>query len=339
MFTKLLVPVLLVASSAVIPVWSLPARLSPNRVAARDDQGDSNSTQCDGNNSTVQSVAYLDDTASRFPDLVYLAEGNQDFRSAVVNSSNPNLLQDLTTNGQHPEYLFLGCSDSRVSEGTIFSAPPGALFTQRNIGNQFQPIDNNAISVLSYGVQSLGVGHIIVMGHYGCGGVAAAMLPKPNTTGDPSGSSVQSWINPIRFTYMNSTRPEIVSYREANENKTAVDPPKFGDPAFRALVEENVKGSVFNMVISPMMQQHWGAYIAQEQAQNSTTPSARRRRNSDSSAPLKPVYVHGFVYDISTGYVTDLEISFGPHGPVSQAPPQEAVKRAVDEHARGHLHL
>jgi carbonic anhydrase len=97
-------------------------------------------------------------------------------------------------------------SDSRVSEGTIFSAPPGALFTQRNIANQFKPNDNNAISVLSYGVHNLGVGHIILMGHYGCGGVAAAMQPRPDTTNDPSQSSVQDWINPIRYTYSNSSR-------------------------------------------------------------------------------------------------------------------------------------
>jgi carbonic anhydrase len=97
-------------------------------------------------------------------------------------------------------------SDSRVSEGTIFSAPPGALFTQRNIANQFKPNDNNAISVLSHGVHNLGVGHIILMGHYGCGGVAAAMQPRPDTTNDPSRSSVQDWINPIRYTYLNSSR-------------------------------------------------------------------------------------------------------------------------------------
>lgn len=105
MFTKLFVPVLLV-SSAVIPAFSLPA---PSRILARDNQGNNNSTLSNGNGTTSQNVAYLNDTASRFPDLVYLAEGNQDFRSAVANSSNPNLLQDLTTNGQHPEYLFLGC--------------------------------------------------------------------------------------------------------------------------------------------------------------------------------------------------------------------------------------
>lgn len=336
MFMKSFVPVLLAISSAVIPAFSLPAPSLPRHVFSRDNQGDDNNTQGDGNSTTSQNVVYLNDTAARFPDLVYLAEGNQDFRSAVANSSNPNLLQDLTTNGQHPEYLFLGCSDSRVSEGTIFSAPPGAFFTQRNIANQFQPTDNNAISVLSYGVQSLGIGHIIVMGHYGCGGVQAAMLPRPNTTGDPAGCSVQSWINPIRYTYLNSSRPEIVAFREANRDQTNIDPPKFDNPAFRALVEENVKDSVFNILISPTMQQHWNAYIAQEQGQNSTSTPTRRDSNSGA---LKPVYVHGFVYDISTGYVTDLQVSFGPHGPVSQAPPQDAVKRAVDQLARGHVHL
>jgi len=213
----------------------------------------------------------------------------------------------------------------------IFSAPPGALFSQRNIANQFQPIDNNAISVLSYGVQSLGVGHIIVMGHYGCGGVQAAMLLRPNTTNDYAGSSVQSWINPIRHTFLNSSRPEILSYREANKDKTEIDPPALDDPAYRALVEENVKDSVFNIVVSPVMEQHWTAYAAQEQTQNDTSSSAHRR--ADSGATLKPVYVHGFVYDTTTGEVIDLGISFGPDGHTSQVPPQDAVKRAVDRHA------
>lgn len=215
MFMKLFIPVLLVVSSAVTPAFSLPFRT----VIARDDK-----------NSTVQVAVPLSDTATRFPDMTPLAEGNQVFRSEVANSSNPNLLEDLATNGQSPNFLFLGCrfvllsdlivsvadplhsslvtsfSDSRVSEGTIFNAQPGTIFTQRNIANQFQPVDNNAISVLSYGVQSLGVGHVIVMGHYGCGGVKAAMLPKPNTTDDFSGNSVQGWINPIRYTFANSSR-------------------------------------------------------------------------------------------------------------------------------------
>ena len=108
MFTKLFVPVLLVVSPAVTSVFSLPAPAS--NVFARDDHEDKNSTQGNGNNSTtVQKVMHLNDTAARFPDLGYLAEGNQYFRSAVQNSSNPDLLKGLAENGQHPEYLFLGC--------------------------------------------------------------------------------------------------------------------------------------------------------------------------------------------------------------------------------------
>ena len=94
MFMKLFVPVLLVASSAVTPAFSLPFR----NVVARDDK-----------NSTVQAAVPLSDTATRFPEMASLAKGNQVFRSAVGNSTNPNLLKDLATNGQFPGFLFLGC--------------------------------------------------------------------------------------------------------------------------------------------------------------------------------------------------------------------------------------
>lgn len=83
---------------------------------------------------------------------------------------------------------------------------PEPLFTQRNIANRFQSTDDDAIGILSGGVQALGIGHAIVMGHYGCVGIQAAVLPRPDTTDDFSGNSVQSWINPIRYTCLNSSR-------------------------------------------------------------------------------------------------------------------------------------
>lgn len=86
--------------------------------------------------------------------------------------------------------------------------------------------------------------------------------------------------------------PEIISWREANKNKTTVDHPAIDDPAFRALVEENVKGSVFNIVASPAMRQHWTAYIAQEKSQNDTSSTPQRRADVPKT-DLKPVYVHG----------------------------------------------
>lgn len=96
-------------------------------------------------------------------------------------------------------------SDSRSSEGTIFSALPGELFTERNIANVYTGSDLNAVATIAYGVTALKVGHIIVMGHYGCGGVQASILNKPDHL-DNAGASVQQWIEPIRSLYQNSTR-------------------------------------------------------------------------------------------------------------------------------------
>ena len=90
--------------------------------------------------------------------------------------------------------------------------------------------------------------------------------------------------------------PEIVSYRQANGNNSSFGFPTFDDPAFRALVEENVKGSVSNIVNSTQMQQHWNAYIAQNgtnTTQNGTNTTTPTRRSTNSTAPLKPVYVYG----------------------------------------------
>ena len=96
-------------------------------------------------------------------------------------------------------------SDSRVSEGTIFSPPPGILFTERNIANQYAAGDLNAIAIVAYGVTELKVDHVVVMGHYGCGGVQASILDKFDLL-DRAGEAVQAWIDPIRSLYHNSTR-------------------------------------------------------------------------------------------------------------------------------------
>lgn len=93
-----------------------------------------------------------------------------------------------------------------MSEGTIFNADPGTLFTERNIANRFVSNDINAVSVLSYAVSELGVEHVIVMGHYGCGGVGASILARPTEDVSYADDAVQNWIEPVRQIFQTSTR-------------------------------------------------------------------------------------------------------------------------------------
>ncbi|KAJ2914447.1 hypothetical protein MD484_g5975, partial [Candolleomyces efflorescens] len=186
--------------------------------------------------------------------------------------------------------ITLWCSDSRVSEGTVFKAQPGTLFTERNIANRFSPDDLNVRSAVAYGVEDLHVKHIIVMGHYGCGGVAAAVASPPPLPWDSATVAVQQWIAPIRNVYQSSEREEVVALRRENEGKANVPAPNLHHPGFRALVEENVKNTVRALTLDS---------IVVESYLNTTGKS-------------HPFWVHGWVYDIENGEVKDLGISVGP---------------------------
>ncbi len=101
---------------------------------------------------------------------------NKAWSEEVINR-DPDFFKHLAKE-QKPEFLWIGCADSRVPADTIVNAQPGQIFVHRNIANQVITTDFNCLSVLQYAVDVLKVKHIIVCGHYGCGGVRAALKPQ-----------------------------------------------------------------------------------------------------------------------------------------------------------------
>lgn len=139
-------------------------------------------------------------------------------------------------NVQTPEFLWIGCSDSRVPANEITGTAPGEIFVQRNIANMVVHTDLNLLSVLSYAVEVLKVRHIIVCGHYGCGGVKAAMTHK-------SYGIINKWLRNIKD--VDRLHEEELLSIEAEDKR--VD----------RLVELNVQEQVLNLAKTSIVQSAW----------------------------------------------------------------------------------
>ena len=165
-----------------------------------------------------------------------LLNNNRDW-SARKTAVDPDFFRRLERQ-QSPEYLWIGCSDSRVPANEIVGLDPGELFVHRNVANLAPPQDANYLSVLQFAVEVLKVKHIMVVGHYGCGGVAAAVDGRRR-------GLVDHWLHPIREVYA-AHRHDLEHLAEGRER-------------LDRLCELNVIRQVRNVASDVFVQDAWAA--------------------------------------------------------------------------------
>lgn len=152
-----------------------------------------------------------------------------------IRKEHPDFFKELAQ-GQEPEYLWIGCSDSRVPATQVADLGPGDMFVHRNVANVVLHSDLNIQSVIQYAVEALKVKHIIICGHYGCGGVTAAYENQ-------SMGLIDNWLQNIKDV-IDKNRRELEGL-ESQEEKV------------NQLCEINVHAQVMNVCRSPFVQQAW----------------------------------------------------------------------------------
>lgn len=163
-----------------------------------------------------------------------LLENNKEWVANNI-KRDPEYYKNLAK-GQTPEYLWIGCSDSRVPANEVTGTKPGEMFVHRNIANMVIHNDLNLLSVLSYAVEVLKVKHVIVCGHYGCGGVLAAM-------GNKQYGLIDNWLRNIKDVYKTYAK-ELDSIKDTTERG-------------RRLVELNVIEQANDLSKTSIVQNAW----------------------------------------------------------------------------------
>lgn len=190
-----------------------------------------------------------------------ILDNNKEWVESTL-AEDPNYFTDLAQ-GQTPPLLWIGCSDSRVPANEIIGAKPGEVFVHRNIANMVVHSDMNMLSVLDYAVNVLKVKHVLVCGHYGCGGIKAAM-------GNDSVGIIDNWIRHIKDVY--------------RFHQTELDAIEDETERFNKFVEINVIEQVYDLAKTSIVQSAW-------------------KKGQE-------LYLHGWVYGLNSGYVTDLNVNF-----------------------------
>ncbi|MBI2281411.1 MAG: carbonate dehydratase [Bacteroidetes bacterium] len=190
-----------------------------------------------------------------------LIENNRNWVKQKL-SLDENFFKKLAK-GQQPPLLWIGCSDSRVPANELIGAQPGEVFVHRNIANMVIHTDMSMLSVLDYAVNVLKVKHIIVCGHYGCGGIKAAM-------GNQHVGIIDNWIRHIKDVYRYHHQELDLITEETKR--------------FDRFVELNIVEQVCDLAKTSIVQSSW-----------------------DNNQELS---IHGWVYDVGSGLVKDLEVNF-----------------------------
>ncbi len=168
------------------------------------------------------------------PDLKRLLEQNRSWAEKMT-ESDPEFFKNLSTQ-QNPDYLWIGCADSRVPANQIVGQQPGEVFVHRNVANVVVHSDLNCLSVIQYAVEVLQVEHIIVCGHYGCGGVGAAMKNQEN-------GLIDNWLRHLKDIYT----------KYADELDNIADE----DARFKRFCELNVIEQVHHVCQTTIVQNAW----------------------------------------------------------------------------------
>jgi carbonic anhydrase len=155
--------------------------------------------------------------------------------SERMRERDPRFFEKLV-HAQKPELLWIGCSDSRLPPDQVVGRLPGEIFVHRNVANVVVHTDVNCLSVLQYGIEVLKVKHVIVCGHYGCGGIRSAMHPRPL-------GLIDNWLRHIRDVYMaNRIELDAIADDTARENR---------------LCELHVAAQVANVCHTSIVQDAW----------------------------------------------------------------------------------
>lgn len=191
--------------------------------------------------------------------------------------SNDPMFFEEHKKGHAPKILWIGCSDARVPANEMIGEPPGSVFVHRNIANQVVQTDFNCMSVIQYAVDVLEVKHIIVCGHYDCGGVKAALTNLDHK------SPLENWLRNIRDTY--------------RLHKDELDAIKDLKGRQRRLVELNVVEQCLNIFKTAVVQKK-------------RVETHFEALEPGSDIPFSTPVIHAFVYEPTTGEATKLKVDF-----------------------------